>query len=77
MFDEIPKVEFTVTENGVTVYRDAIVFNSMAELRNTSQEEREAMFQARYDAWQATVAQMAEEANAQAQQEETETPEVE
>lgn len=57
MFDEIPKVEFTVTENGVTVYRDAIIFDSMAELRNTSQAEREAMFQERYDNWKATVAE--------------------
>lgn len=51
MFEEIPKVEFTVTENGVTVYRDAIIFESMAELRDTSQEEREALFQERYDNW--------------------------
>lgn len=57
MFEEIPKVEFTVTENGVTVYRDAIIFESMAELRNTSQAEREAMFQARYDNWKAVLAQ--------------------
>lgn len=47
MFEEIPKVEFTVTEDGVTVYRDAIIFESMSELRNTSQAEREAMFQER------------------------------
>ena len=57
MFDEIPKVEFTVTENGVTVYRDAIIFDSMAELRNTSQAEREVMFQERYDNWKAIIAQ--------------------
>lgn len=57
MFEETPKVEFTVTENGVTVYRDAIIFESMAELRNTSQAEREAMFQERYDNWKAVVAQ--------------------
>lgn len=55
MFDEIPKVEFTATENGVTVYRDAIIFDSMAELRNTSQAERQAMFQERYDNWKAIV----------------------
>jgi len=55
MFDEIPKVEFTVTEDGKTVYRDAIIFDSMAELRDTSQAEREAMFQERYDNWKAVV----------------------
>ena len=56
MFDEIPKVEFTVTEDGKTVYRDAITFDSIAELRNTSQAEREAMFQERYDNWKAIIA---------------------
>lgn len=59
MFGEIPKVEFTVTENGVTVYRDAIIFESMAQLRATSQAEREAMFQERYDNWKAVVAEQA------------------
>lgn len=65
MFDEIPKVEFTVQENGVTVYRDSITFESMAELRNTSTTERNALFQARYDAWKATVEQMTAESNEQ------------
>ena len=52
MFDEIPKVDFSVKDaDGNIVFRDAIVYNSMAELRNDSQAEREAKFQARYDAW--------------------------
>lgn len=52
MFDETPKVDFTVKdEQGNVIYRDAIVYSSMAELRNDSQSEREAKFQARYDAW--------------------------
>lgn len=52
MFEETPKVDFSVKdENGNIVYRDAIVFNSMAELRNTSQAEREVLFQERYDNW--------------------------
>jgi len=52
MFDETPKVDFTVKdENGNVIYRDAIVYSSMAELRNDSQAEREVKFQARYDAW--------------------------
>ena len=52
MFEEVPKVDFSVTdEDGNVVFRDAIVYSSMAELRNDSQAEREAKFQARYDAW--------------------------
>ena len=65
MFEETPKVEFTVQENGITVYRDTIIYDSMAELRNTSTAERNAMFQARYDAWKATVEQMTAESNEQ------------
>jgi hypothetical protein len=55
MFEETPKVDFTVTVDGKVVYRDAIIFDSIAQLRSTSQVEREAMFQARYDNWLATV----------------------
>jgi hypothetical protein len=73
MFDETPKVDFTVSDSsGKTIYRDSIIFDSMSELRNTSTAERTAMFQARYDAWQATVAQMTAEANAQQEAEQTE-----
>ena len=52
MFDETPKVDFSVSDaDGNIVYRDAIVYASMAELRNDSTAERQAKFQARYDAW--------------------------
>ena len=52
MFDETPKVDFSVKdENGNVVYRDAIVYSSMAELRADSKEEREAKFQERYNNW--------------------------
>lgn len=52
MFEEIPKVDFTVKdENGNVIYRDAIVYESMAELRADSAAERQAKFQERYDNW--------------------------
>ena len=52
MFDEAPKVDFSVKdENGNVVYRDAIVYASMADLRADSKAEREAKFQERYDNW--------------------------
>ena len=52
MFEETPKVDFAVKdENGNVVYRDAIVYSSMAELRADSKEEREAKFQERYNNW--------------------------
>lgn len=50
-FDETPQVVFEVTENGEVVYRDAITYASMSELRNDSAAERQAKFQARYDNW--------------------------
>lgn len=50
MFEEIPKIDFTVTENGITVYRDSIIFSDMNELRNTSHAERIALFEQRYQA---------------------------
>lgn len=74
MFEETPKLDFTVTIDGVTVYRSAIEFETMAELRSTSQAEREAMYQARYDQHLADIEAMTAAANTQ--QEETETPEV-
>ena len=56
MFDEAPKVDFSVKdENGNVVYRDAIVYSSMAELRNDSEAERQAKFQERYDNWLANI----------------------
>lgn len=52
MFEETPKVDFSVSdENGNIIFRDAIVYSSMAELRADSAAEREAKFQARYDDW--------------------------
>lgn len=49
-FDETPQVVFEVKdENGEVVYRDAITYASMAELRADSQAEREAKFQERYE----------------------------
>lgn len=51
-FDETPKVDFEVKdENGKVIYRDAIVYASMAELRADSAAERQAKFQERYDNW--------------------------
>lgn len=52
MFEETPKVDFSVKdENGNVIYRDAIVYASMADLRADSKAEREAKFQERYDNW--------------------------
>ena len=52
MFEEVPKVDFAVKdENGNVIYRDAIVYASMADLRADSKAEREAKFQERYDNW--------------------------
>lgn len=52
MFEEIPKVDFAVKDdNGNVVFRDSIVYGTMAELRNDSVVEREAKFQQRYDNW--------------------------
>lgn len=51
-FDETPQVVFEVKdENGEVVYRDAITYASMAELRADNAQERQAKFQARYDAY--------------------------
>ena len=52
MFEETPKVDFSVLdENGNVIYRDAIVYSSMAELRADSATERQAKFKERYDNW--------------------------
>lgn len=52
MFEEIPKVDFSVSDaDGNVIFRDALVFQSMAELRNTSEAERKVMMQQRYDNW--------------------------
>ena len=48
---ETPQIVFTITEEDGTVFRDALTFNSMQELRNTSAEERGEMIQERYDNW--------------------------
>lgn len=53
MFEETPKIDFTVKdENGIVVFRDALIFSSISEMRNTSQAERQALMQQRYEAWQ-------------------------
>lgn len=51
MFEEENlRLVFThVDANGNVDFRDAIVFSNVTELRNTSQAEREAMFQERYE----------------------------
>ena len=50
--EETPKVDFAVKDaDGNVIYRDAIVYNSMAELRADSEAERQAKFQERYDSW--------------------------
>jgi hypothetical protein len=62
MFEETPKVDFTVKDaEGNVVYRDAIVYSSMAELRADSAAERQAKFQERYDNWVATIEQQSVE----------------
>lgn len=58
--------------DGKVVYRDALTFANPSEFRETSEAEREAMRQQRYENWKANVAQMTAQA-----QEETETPEAE
>ena len=51
IFDETPQVVFEVVEDGEVVYRDAITYATMAELRNDNTSERQAKFQERYDNW--------------------------
>ena len=52
MFEEVPKVDFAVkNEQGDVIFRDALVFRTMSELRNCSLAEREAMMQERYNNW--------------------------
>lgn len=61
MIEETPKVDFSITdESGEVVFRDSIVFTSMAELRNTSQAEREAIMQERYQNFLAAINQQGE-----------------
>jgi hypothetical protein len=51
-FEETPQVVFEVKDaGGNIVYRDAITYETMAELRADSKAERETKFQARYDAY--------------------------
>lgn len=51
IFEEIPKVDFEVLDaEGNVIYRDSITYASMAELRNDNAQERQAKFQARWDA---------------------------
>lgn len=51
-FDEIPQVIFEAKDaDGNVEYRDAIVYDTMAELRADSATERQAKFQARYEKW--------------------------
>lgn len=46
MFDETPKIDFTVKDDsGLVIFRDALIFSSMSELRNTSSDERQAIMQ--------------------------------
>lgn len=50
-FEETPQVIFEAVEAGEVVYRDAITYATMVELRNDNLQERQAKFQARYDDW--------------------------
>lgn len=70
--EEIPQVVFTFTNEDGTVYRDALTFSSMSELRNTSVNERMEMMQERYDNHRAVI-----EAAQNAPQEVPEEPEPE
>lgn len=50
--EEYPQVPFSYRdEEGNVIFRDALVFSSMAELRSTSKEEREVMMEERYQNW--------------------------
>lgn len=60
--EEIPQVVFTFTNEDGTVYRDALTFSSMSELRNCSTEERRELMQERYDDWKEAIAMPQEEA---------------
>lgn len=52
IFDETPQVVFEVKDaDGEVLYRDAITYGSMAELRDDNAQERQAKFQERYDNW--------------------------
>lgn len=42
-------------QDGNPIFRDALTFESITDLRNTSKAEREAMMQQRYDGWQAAI----------------------
>lgn len=56
MFDETPKIDFTVKDDsGLVIFRDALIFSSMSELRNTSSDERQAIMQKRYDDYKASL----------------------
>ena len=51
-FDETPQVVFEVKDDdGNVIYRDAITYATMAELRQDNAAERQVKFQQRYDDW--------------------------
>lgn len=41
--------------DGNIIFRDALTFATVSEFRNTSEAEREAMQQQRYENWQAAI----------------------
>lgn len=64
--EEIPKVDFVYVAEDGTRFVDSLIFQSMAELRNTSLSERRSMMEERYNNWKAAI-----EAAQNAPQEET------
>lgn len=62
MFEETPKIDFSIKdENGIVLFRDALIFSSMSELRNTSSAERQQMMQQRYNDWKASLENVEQE----------------
>lgn len=47
-YQETPQVVFEVIEDGIVVYRDAITYETIIQLRNDNAQERQAKFQQRY-----------------------------
>lgn len=49
--EENVQLPFTIKdENGQVLFRDALIFQSVSELRNTSEQERQTLMNARYQA---------------------------
>lgn len=52
MQEESPQIPFNYKdENGNVIFRDALIFTSISDLRNTSKAEREEMMEQRYQTW--------------------------